>query len=135
MIEITQKPISPETVINRVKTDASGCVAAYVGLIRNLSQGKQVVAVEYQDANGQAKETLERIAGEIRLKWKVEDVAVCHRIGRLEVGEVNFMAAVAAAHRQEGFAAAQYAVDRFKELLPTHKREIYSDGSTQVTGE
>lgn len=135
MIEITQKPISPETVVNRVKTDASGCVAAYVGLIRNLSQGKQVVAVEYQDANGQAKDTLERIAGEIRLKWKVEDIAICHRVGRLEVGEINFMTAVAAAHREEGFAAAQYAVDRFKELLPTRKREIYSDGTVKVSGE
>jgi molybdopterin synthase catalytic subunit len=135
VIEITQKPISPETVINRVKTDASGCVAVYVGLIRNLSHGKQVVAVEYTDDKGKAKDKLERIAGEIRLKWAVEDVAICHRVGRLEVGEINFIAAVAAAHRQEGFAAAQYAVDRFKELLPTRKLETYSDGTVQVTGE
>ena len=135
LIEVSQQPISPEAVINRVKTDGSGCVVTYVGLIRNLSRGKAVTSVEYQDIRGDAAAKLADIAQEIRQKWPIENIAVCHRIGRLEVGEVNFMAAVAAAHRQEGFAAAQYAVDRFKELLPTHKREIYSDGSTQVTGE
>jgi molybdopterin synthase catalytic subunit len=135
VIEITQKPISPETVINRVKTNGSGCVAAYIGLIRNLSHGKQVVSVEYEDTQGTAKDGLEQIAGEIRRKWAVEDIAICHRIGRLEVGEINFMVAVAAAHRQEGFAAGQYAVNRFKELMPTRKRETYSDGSIRVEGE
>ena len=66
MIEITSKPISPESVVNRVKTSGSGCVAIYVGLIRNNSHGKQVVSVEYTDPKGTAKAGLEKIAGEIR---------------------------------------------------------------------
>lgn len=135
MIEITQQPISPELVISKVKTDGSGCVATYVGLIRNRSHGKQVVSVEYADPKGTAKAELEKIAGEIRRKWQVEDIAICHRIGRLEVGEINFLVAIAAAHRQEGFAAGQYAVDRFKEILPTRKKESYTDGSTRIEGE
>lgn len=132
MIEITQEPISPELVINRVKTDGSGCVAAYVGLIRNSSQGKAVASVEYEDAQGMAKDKLEEIAGGIRQKWQIENVAICHRTGKLKVGDVNFLVAVASAHRKEGFAACQYAVDRFKELMPTKKTETYTDGSTSV---
>ena len=133
MIEITQKPISPELVVNKVKTDNSGCVATYVGLIRNYSQGKPVVSVEYEDAQGTAKDRLEEIASEIRQKWQVENVVICHRVGKLKVGDINIVFAIAAAHRQEGFAACQYAVDRFKEILPTKKRETYTDGSTSVT--
>ncbi|HUT96737.1 MAG TPA: molybdenum cofactor biosynthesis protein MoaE [Dehalococcoidales bacterium] len=135
MIEITSKPISPESVVNRVKTHGSGCVAVYIGLIRDNSRGKQVVSVEYSDPEGTAKAGLERIAGEIRRQWQVEGIAISHRIGKLEVGDINFLVAVAAAHRKEAFAAGQYAVDRFKELLPTHKKESYRDGSSHIEGE
>jgi len=126
VIEITQKPISPELVINRAKTDNSGCVASYIGLIRHYSQGKQVLSVEYQDPQGTAKDSLQQIAEEIKQKWPVNNVAICHRIGKLKVGEINLVVAIAAAHRKEGFAACRYAVDRFKEIMPTEKKESYA---------
>jgi molybdopterin synthase catalytic subunit len=133
LIEITQEPISPERVINRTKTDSSGCVVSYVGLIRNSSQGKAVASVEYQDTKGNAAERLKEIAQEIRQKWPIENIAVCHRVGKLKVGDINFLVAIASAHRRDGLAACQYAVDRFKELLPTRKTETYTDGSASVT--
>jgi molybdopterin synthase catalytic subunit len=132
VIEITQKPISPERVINRVKTDGSGCVVTYVGLIRNSSQGKAVASVEYEDSQGNAAARLREIAQEIKQKWPIEDIAVCHRVGKLKVGDINFLVAVASAHRKEGLAACSYAVDRFKELLPTRKIETYKDSTTSV---
>ena len=104
MIEITEKPISPELVVDKVRSDTSGCVVTYIGLIRNYSQGKRVLSVEYEDSRHKAKDRLQQIA-------------------------------IASAHRQEGFAACQYAIDRFKEILPTKKRETYTDGSIWVEGE
>jgi len=118
MIQITDKPISPENIINQVKTSSSGCVVVYVGLIRDNSRGKDVISVEYEDTSGRAAEGLREIAAEIKQKWPVNEVAICHRAG----------------HREEGYAASQYAVDRFKEKLPTAKRETYIDGSVW-TGE
>jgi molybdopterin synthase catalytic subunit len=132
VIEITRETISPERVINQVKTDGSGCVVTYVGLIRNSSQGKAVTSVEYQDTKGNAAAKLREIAQEIRQKWPVENVAICHRVGKLKVGDINFLAAVASAHRKEGLAACSYAVDRFKELLPTRKAETYTNGTASV---
>jgi molybdopterin synthase catalytic subunit len=129
MIKITARLISPEEVINRVKTSGSGCVVTYVGLIRDNSRGKPVLSVEYADADGQAEAGLRRIADEIKRQWPVNAVAIYHRVGKLNVGDINFVVAVAAAHRGEGFAAVQYAVDKFKENLPTVKKETYRDGS------
>ena len=134
MIEITDKPISPEKIINQVKTPDSGCVVAYIGLIRNNSRGKEVLSVEYEDTSSQAADGLREIAAEIKQKWPVNQVAIYHRIGKLKVGEVNFVVAISAGHREEGYAASQYAVDRFKEKLPTSKKETYTDGSVW-TGE
>jgi molybdopterin synthase catalytic subunit len=130
MIEITGKPISPEQVIRRAKTNSSGCVATYVGLIRDISHEKQVVSVEYQDNDGKAVEGLQKIVDEAKQKWPVENIAFTHRIGKLKVGDINLVVAVAAGHRGEGFAACQYIINRFKESLPTRKIETYSDGST-----
>jgi len=135
VIEITEKPISPELVVNKIKTDNSGCVVTYVGLIRNHSHGKPVLSVEYKDSKGTAANELQEIASEIRQKWQVNNVAICHRIGKLKVGDINLVVAVASAHRREGFAACQYAIDQFKQKLPTQKRETYEDGSILVGGE
>ena len=130
MIHITDKPISPEMIVKEAATSGSGCVVTYVGLIRDNSHGKSVVSVEYQDNDGTAADKLQEIAEEITRKWAVENVVICHRIGILQVGDINLVVAIAAAHRSEGFAANQYAIDRFKEKLPTSKKETYRDGNT-----
>ena len=135
MIKITDKPISPELVVNEVKTDGSGCVLAYVGLIRKESRGKPVLSVEYKDTSGTAEDSLRQIASEAGQKWQLNGVAFCHRTGKLKVGDINLVIAVAAAHRQEAFVACQYAIDRFKQALPTHKTETYTDGSVWTEGE
>ena len=129
MIKITDKPISPELVVNEVKTDSSGCVVTYVGLIREQSRGKSVLTVEYQDVEGKAENRLREIASEIKQRWPVNNIAIYHRVGKLKVGDINLVVAVASAHRQEGFAASQYAIDQFKQELPTRKRETYKDSS------
>jgi len=135
VIEITDKPISPELVVDKVKTDSSGCALTYIGLIREQSRDKQVLSVEYKDARGTAEDSLRQIASEVRQKWQLNNIAICHRVGRLNVGDINLVIAVASAHRQEAFAACQYAIDRFKQIMPTHKTETYKDGSIWIEGE
>jgi molybdopterin synthase catalytic subunit len=135
VIKITDKPISPELVIKEAKTDSSGCVLAYTGLIREQSRGKQVLSVEYQDIRGTAEDSLQQIASEVNQKWQLNNIAIYHRVGKLNVGDINLVIAIASAHRQEAFAACQYAIDRFKEVMPTHKTETYTDGSIHIDGE
>jgi molybdopterin synthase catalytic subunit len=132
MIEITEKPLSPGRVLSKVKTESSGCVVIYAGLIRDHSQGKPVLSVEYEDTGGKAEKRLQEIASEIKQKWPINNIAICHRIGKLKVGEINLVVAIASAHRKEGFAACQYAIDQFKQELPTLKKETYQDSSVSV---
>ena len=127
MIEITNKSISPDEVVNKTKGDSSGCVVTYVGLIRSHSQGRLVLAVEYKDPEGRAESVLREIAGMAKSRWQVNDIAISHRVGKLGVGEINLVVAVASAHRREGFAACQYIIDQFKQKLPTQKSETYQD--------
>jgi len=128
MIEITGEILSPERYINRAKTPGSGCVVSYVGLIRDNSHGKAVASVTYEDSGG-AADSLSVIAAEANAKWPLENIAIAHRTGTLAVGDCNLVVAIACAHRAEGFLACRYIIDRFKEKLPTRKREVYLDGS------
>jgi len=132
MVIITKEAISPDTIVTQAKTKKSGCVVTYVGLIRESSQGKLVLSVEYRDPEGRAEKRLNQIVSDTKRRWAVNNIAICHRIGRLEVGDINLVVAIASAHREEGFAACQYVIDQFKEKLPTLKKETYRDGSTSV---
>jgi molybdopterin synthase catalytic subunit len=132
MIEVTNQAISPEAVITKAKSNDSGCLVIYVGLIRDRSHGKPVLSVEYQDSQGDAATRLQEIAGEARRKWQVENIAISHRTGKLMVGEINLVVTVASAHRREGFAACRYIIDLFKRKLPTSKVETYLDGSVPI---
>lgn len=132
MIAITDQSISPESVVNEVKASSSGCAVTYVGLIRDHSRGKRVRSVAYEDVSGKAEKRLREIADEIKRKWSVDNVAIYHRVGRLNVGDINLVVAIAAAHRTEGFAACQYAIDQFKQEMPTSKKETYLDGSVWI---
>ena len=135
MTEITQGPISPELVVSKVRTDDSGCVVTYIGLIRRYSRGKRVSSVEYTDSEGAAASRLQKIADEAKKQWQVENIAITHRVGKLKVGDINLVVVVASAHRREGFAASQFIIDGFKRAIPTLKTETYQDGSTSVEGD
>jgi molybdopterin synthase catalytic subunit len=124
-IKITRQPIRPEDIVNQAKNIDSGCVVTYVGLIRNTSCGKPVLSVEYKDSDGKAEERLRDLAKDVKRRFPVNDLAMCHRVGKLNVGDINLVFAFACSHRQEGFAACAYAIDKFKETLPTSKTEMY----------
>ena len=129
MIEITECPLSPEKVIAKVRSSDCGCVVTYIGLIRDYSDRKLVLSVEYKDPDEKAKSQLQKIADEAKQQWPIRNIAISHRIGKLSVGEINLVIAVASTHRDEGFNACQYTVDQFKLRLPTKKKETYQDGS------
>ena len=126
---ITHEKLSPESVIDQVRSRDSGCVVTYVGLIRDNSRGRQVYTVEYQDVSGRAEDALEGIVRECMRRWPLNAMAIYHRVGVLSVNDCNLVVAIGAGHRGEGLAACGFAVDQFKAKLPTAKIETYSDGS------
>jgi len=115
MLEVTQNPIIPELIINRVRGDTNnGATVSFIGALRGQSAGGQ--QLRFAECEGD-KQLLREIGDEIRTRWHLSDVSLCHRVGRIGVGEVILVVAIAAPHRQEAFEACQYAVDRIKERI------------------
>lgn len=125
-IEITQDPLLPEEAINNVRGDSYGCVVTFTGLVRDLSSsGEKVHFLDYDISCIEvAQRELQRIAEEIKVRWQLEDIAIHHRMGRLEVGEITLVVAIAAPHRKEAFEACQYFLDCFKGVASMWEKEV-----------
>ena len=118
MFEATQNPIDPHLILDSLKRDTHGALVSFIGTVRGYSsEGKRVLFVECEGDKEVVEQKLQEVGDDLHNRWQLEDVALCHRLGRLGVGETIFVAAVAAAHRQEAFEACQYAIDRVKERI------------------
>jgi len=131
---VTLAPLSVEEIYSQADNPANGAVVLMSGMVRNQTDGKSVVALEYQVYEPMALQVFYQIADDIRNQWTdVSRVVIYHRIGRLLVGEISVVVAVGCPHRSEAFAACQYAIDTLKHNAPIWKKEHYSvlgeDGS------
>ena len=127
--EITTEPLSIDEVVARVQGPTVGGIATFVGVVRGETQGRVTQYLEYEFYPEMAVEQLRGIGEEIQARWStVRDVAIVHRVGRLDIGETIVVIAVAAAHRAELFEATHYAIDRLKEIVPIWKKEVWEDG-------
>lgn len=128
---ITFAPLSLEEVYQLADDAANGAVVVMSGMVRNNTEGKAVVALEYQAYEPMAIRVFQQIAAEIRQTWPdVTHVVIHHRTGKLTVGEISVLVAVGCPHRSEAFAACQYAIDTLKHNAPIWKKEHWEDGST-----
>ncbi len=117
-----------------VDDPAAGAIASFIGTVRDHDPdaGGPVTALEYS-AHPDAEATLHDIALRA-IGARRAIVAVSHRIGRLEVGEVAVVIAVATPHRAEAFEICREVIEEIKRDLPVWKRQVEADGTTAWKG-
>ncbi len=131
MIRLTREPIDYHALTEQVRRPECGAVVTFLGTVRDLTGDKVTVALDYEAYPGMAEKKLAEIEAETRGRWPVGDIALVHRLGRLDVGEVSVAVAVSCPHRAQAFEACRHAIDRLKELVPIWKKENWADGSTE----
>ncbi|OUL25586.1 molybdenum cofactor biosynthesis protein MoaE [Nostoc sp. 106C] len=128
---ITLAPLSIDEIYAKANDPANGAVVVMSGMVRNQTDGKPVVSLEYQAYEPMALRVFSQIAADIRSLWPdVNRVVIHHRIGRLQVGEISVLVAVGCPHRSEAFEACRYAIDTLKHNAPIWKKEHWQDGSS-----
>jgi len=130
LIEITEQVISVDEVVARLADPANGAVVTFIGVVRGVTEGRETLYLEYEAYPEMAEKVLQQIADEIRERWTdIREVAIVHRVGRLEIGETAVVIALAASHRAQTFDALRYAIDRIKDIAPIWKKEFWADGA------
>lgn len=130
MFRVTTEPLDVQQINHLVKRPTDGAVVTFDGIVRNNFDGRQVRHLEYEAYASMAEKKMAEIAEEVRDKFAVGDVAMVHRVGRLEIGDSSILIAVAAPHRQPAFEACAYAMDRVKQEVPVWKKEFFVDGES-----
>src|ERR671932_1505640 len=118
MFQIVEGPIDELALEDAVRTDADGAVIVFRGVARRYSRGREVIHLEYEAYPEMAEKVMAQIGQEMKERWPISSVAIVHRTGVLEIGQASVAIAVAAPHRGEAFEAAQYAIDRLKQIVP-----------------
>lgn len=134
LILLTGSPVSAARLRERVAGPGCGAIVTFEGTVRDHTGDFATDHLVYEAYSGMAEKVLAEIVAEVEERWAVGAVAVQHRTGRVEVGEVSVAVAVAAPHRDQAFAACRHVIDQLKVRAPIWKKEVGPDGEAWIEG-
>jgi MoaE-MoaD fusion protein len=132
---ITREVIDAQAVVAGLKRGEDGAALVFEGIVRNQTRGRKTLYLDYEAYEEMALEQMESLAGRAVQQFQVRDVAIVHRLGRLEIGETSVLIAVASAHRAAAFDACRWLIDTLKRTVPIWKKEYFEDGAVWADGE
>jgi molybdopterin synthase catalytic subunit len=130
IVTVTERPLDLAAHETAVAGPAAGAVVSFAGVVRDHDHDRPVRWLEYE-AHPSAEAVLKEVAAAVAADPAVRGIAVSHRVGVLQIGEVALAAAVATAHRAEAFAACARLVDEVKARLPVWKHQVFTDGTEE----
>ena len=129
---VTNSPLSLDAAVGEVANDAAGAIATFTGTVRSKSRGRRVHHLEYEAYAEMAEQVMAGLATVLKERYDVREIAIHHRVGRVEIGEASVVIAVSAAHRADALAACREAIDALKETVPLWKKEVYEGGEEWI---
>ena len=129
-IRLETSTLSPDRAVAAVARRQAGGVVTFIGQVRDHSRGHAIDHLEYEAYAPMAIKVMRSIADTIEAEVSGASVAIHHRVGRLEIGDVAVVIAAAAPHRAEAFTACRAAIEALKQDVPIWKREVAVDGTT-----
>jgi len=133
MIGVQDQPIDVAALLAAVEGPGEGGVVLFVGRVRDQARGRAVRRLDYEAYPAMALSELEALAREAQAQRGATRVALVHRVGRLQVGEIAVAIAVASPHRAQAFEACRWLIDALKQRVPIWKKEWYADGGEWVS--
>lgn len=131
MIQLTDTPIDTTALVDAGRHPNAGAVVLFLGTTRELTAGRQTVALDYEAYREMAEQKLAELEVEARRRWPVIECIIVHRLGRIAPTEASVAIVVSTPHRRDAFAASEWLIDTLKHDVPIWKREQWSDGTTE----
>jgi len=132
---IIRERIETVSIIEGIKRPEDGAAVVFEGIVRNHTRGRRTLYLDYEAYEEMALKQMEELAARALAEYKIRDVAIVHRLGRLEIGETSVLIAVASAHRAAAFEACRWLIDTLKRTVPIWKKEHFEDGAVWADGE
>ncbi len=134
-VQLTRERIDTASLSKHMRQAEDGAVVVFEGIVRNNSRGRRTLYLHYEAYEGMARKQLEELSAQALQKFKVREIAIVHRLGRLEIGETSVSIVVCSAHRGAAFDACRWIIDTLKKTVPIWKKEYFEDGAVWADGE
>ncbi len=135
IIALVHEPIDAAALVRNIKQGEDGAVVVFDGIVRNNTRGRRTLCLVYESYQEMALRQMQALAQEAVATHGVRQIAMVHRLGRLEVGETSVLIAVSSAHRAQAFEACHWLIDTLKKTVPIWKKEHFEDGAVWADGE
>jgi molybdopterin converting factor subunit 1 len=135
IVALVKEPIDSASLAAEVKQGEDGAVVVFDGIVRNNTRGRRTLFLVYEAYEEMALRQMRELAAEAIAVHGARQVALVHRLGRLEIGETSVLIAVSSAHRAQAFAASRWLIDTLKKTVPIWKKEHFEDGEVWADGE
>ncbi len=132
---IVREAIDTPRTLAGLKRGEDGAALVFEGVVRNQTRGRNTLYLDYEAYEEMALAQMESLAAQAVQQFQIRDVAIVHRLGRLEIGETSVLIAVASAHRAAAFDACRWLIDTLKRTVPIWKKEYFADGAVWADGE
>jgi MoaE-MoaD fusion protein len=135
LVKIVREPIVPHDIVPKLERPEDGAVTTFDGIVRNHSRGRRTLYLDYDAYEEMALKQMQSLASEALKKFPIRNLALVHRLGRLQIGETSVFIAVCSAHRGAAFDACRWLIDTLKRTVPIWKKEYFEDGAVWADGE
>jgi molybdopterin synthase catalytic subunit/molybdopterin converting factor small subunit len=132
---IVREPIDLGEIKKDLEHPEDGAAILFAGVVRNNTRGRRTLYLDYEAYESMAFSEMEKLAQVALERFKVRDVRIIHRLGRLAIGETSVLIAVSSAHRAAAFEACRWLIDTLKKTVPIWKKEYFEDGAVWADGE
>ena len=132
---IVHEIIDTQSLLAGIRQPEDGACVTFEGVVRNNSRGRRTLYLDYEAYEPMALKQLEELGEHALANFEIRDVAIVHRLGRLEIGETSVLIVVASAHRAAAFDACRWIIDTLKRTVPIWKKEYFEDGAVWADGE
>src|SRR6202049_150211 len=132
---IVREKIDTQEVLSKLKQPADGAAIVFEGVVRDNTRGRRTLYLDYEAYEEMALKQMDALAEQALHQFPIRDVAMVHRLGRLEIGETSVFIVVASAHRAAAFDACRWLIDTLKRTVPIWKKEYSADGALWADGE
>jgi len=134
-VRLVRERIVPHDIIPAMERPEDGAIVIFDGIVRNHSRNRKTLYLDYDAYEAMALAKLEELATEATQRFAIRNVALVHRLGRLEIGETSVLIAVFAAHRSAAFDGCRWLIDTLKRTVPIWKKEHFEDGAVWADGD
>ena len=134
-VQLARERIDVRMLAERIKRPEDGATVVFEGIVRDNSRGRRTLYLDYEAYEAMARKQLDDLAAQALARFRVREVAVVHRLGRLQIGETSVAIVVSSAHRAAAFDACRWIIDTLKKTVPIWKKEYFEDGAVWADGE